>query len=187
MLRYSLILWESHKQFIRERILINDQYGITCYAQGGKGNPRLVGWDFGKEISVALEDALFSAKSMAILFGNGTVDTGATTTILKTIHVIASADGAAGLPTDWKDANGVSRPIPAGKKLTDETGATIADETAVVTGQHLFITFNVPVEGQTIVVGANTFPGTYYLVGDTFARSAITGKDELIWNSSLVA
>ena len=31
-------------------------------------------WDYNKEITVTLEDALFSAKSMAIMFGNGDVD-----------------------------------------------------------------------------------------------------------------
>ena len=29
-----------------------------------------------------------------------------------------------------------------------------------------------------IEISANTFPGTYYVTGDTFARSEITGEDE---------
>jgi hypothetical protein len=42
-------------------------------ANGGKGNPALISWDSNKDINVTLEDALFSAKSMAIMFGDGTV------------------------------------------------------------------------------------------------------------------
>ena len=30
-------------------------------------------WDYGKDINVSLEDALFSAKSLAIMFGGGEI------------------------------------------------------------------------------------------------------------------
>ena len=32
--------------------------------------------------------------------------------------------------------------------------------------------------GQKVEVSANTFPGTYYITGDTYARSEVTGEDE---------
>ena len=35
-----------------------------------KGNPALISWDYGKEISVTLEDALYSPKSLALMFGD---------------------------------------------------------------------------------------------------------------------
>ena len=38
-------------------------------AQGGLGNPRLITWDYGKEITVNLEDALFSPASQGLLWG----------------------------------------------------------------------------------------------------------------------
>ena len=50
-----------------------EQTAETAEARGGKGNPPIIIWDYNKEINVTLEDALFSAKSMAIMFGNGTV------------------------------------------------------------------------------------------------------------------
>ena len=53
-----------------------EQTAETVDARGGKGNPKLVTWDYGKEITVSIEDALFSAKSMAIMFGDGTVSQG---------------------------------------------------------------------------------------------------------------
>lgn len=146
----------------------------TVYATGGKGNPRLIGWDFGKEISVSLEDALFSPKSMAVMFGDGQVDTESTTTIRKTIKAIAGKDGA--LPTKWEDHTGKKRDIPATKILTSEEGTEIAGTPEA--GDVVFITFDVPVEGMTIEVSANTFPGTYYITGDTLVRNETTGKDE---------
>ena len=48
-------------------------------------------------------------------------------------------------------------------------------------GEHcvfVLLTHDVLVDGAIIDIGASTFPGTYYAVGDTFARSRTTGKDE---------
>ena len=38
-------------------------------AQGGWGNPRLVQWDYGKEINLTLEDALISLESLRFMLG----------------------------------------------------------------------------------------------------------------------
>lgn len=38
-------------------------------AQGGWGNPRLIQWDYGKEINITLEDALMSLESLRFMLG----------------------------------------------------------------------------------------------------------------------
>lgn len=38
-------------------------------AKGGKGNKKLITWNFGKEISLKLEDALFTPASMSLIWG----------------------------------------------------------------------------------------------------------------------
>lgn len=45
----------------------------TVYAQGGKGNPRLIGWDGEKTLTFTVEDALMSPVSFAMLSGAGIV------------------------------------------------------------------------------------------------------------------
>lgn len=146
-----------------------EQTAETADAKGGKGNPPLITWDYGKEITVTLEDALFSAKSMAIMFGNGSV--GTCETITKTVQFTGVT-----APTQWEDAKGVKHNINNGV-VYDATGSTV--ETAQRSeGQSYFITFDVPVSGGVIEIGANTFPGTYYVTGDTYARSAVSGNDE---------
>ena len=45
----------------------------TVYAQGGKGNPRLIGWDGEKTLTFTVEDALISAESFSMLSGAGIV------------------------------------------------------------------------------------------------------------------
>lgn len=159
-----------------------EQTAEDTAAKGGKGNIDLMIWDFGKEINITLEDALFSAKSMAIMFGNGTVTdyTGASAYIMKTEKFVATNTA---VPTS-SDASGWSAKYtaPDGKlyakqnpKFFDAKGAI--PETLTV-GETYFCSFDVAVDGAIIDIGASTFPGTYYAVGDTFARSRTTGKDE---------
>lgn len=40
----------------------------TSEARGGKGNPALISWDYGREITVNLEDALLSMDTLSHLF-----------------------------------------------------------------------------------------------------------------------
>ena len=46
----------------------------TVYAQGGKGNARLIGWDGEKTVTFTMEDALISTESLAVLTGAGVVE-----------------------------------------------------------------------------------------------------------------
>jgi hypothetical protein len=52
------------------------------------------------------------------------------------------------------------------------------EATKLVKGDRYFCTFDLEAEGSVIEISANSFPGTYYVVGDTFARSEASGKDE---------
>lgn len=45
----------------------------TVYAQGGKGNPRLIAWDGEKTLTFTLEDSLLSPISFAMLSGAGLI------------------------------------------------------------------------------------------------------------------
>ena len=164
-----------------------EQTAEDTSAKGGKGNADLIIWDFGKEINITLEDALFSAKSMAIMFGNGTVTdyTGDAAYIMKTEKFVATAKAVPAANANvYSDASGWSAKYtaPDGKlyekknpKFFDAKGATPSKFT---TGETYFCSFDVLVDGAIIDIGASTFPGTYYAVGDTFARSRTTGKDE---------
>ena len=78
-------------------------------ARGGKGNAPLIIWDYGREITITLQDAVLSMETLSMMFENG---------------VAASGD-------------------------------------------------------NEIVISANTFPGTYAVVGKTFARDVKDGKDHL--------
>lgn len=185
-----------------------EQTASSADARGGKGNPKLVSWDFGKEINVTLTDALFSPASMAIMFGDkdgigiSTEKTGekitkvamarilddrAKTTVeidskegRKAVTVLASGDGAAAYNT----AAGIIKVTDAdGVEITAEKFATKPTEengnTGLVTGDKVFVHYEVTLQSKKVIdINADTFPGTYYITGDTFCRSDVTGEDD---------
>ena len=80
-----------------------EQTAETADARGGKGNPKLITWDYGKEITVNIEDALFSPKSMAIMLGDGQVAQGGGAFIRKTavIRMGTASDGKIKMLNDY--------------------------------------------------------------------------------------
>lgn len=63
-----------------------EQSSETVDATGGKGNVKLLSWDTNKELTLTLEDALFSAKSLGIMFGGTMKNNGDTQEVLKTLR-----------------------------------------------------------------------------------------------------
>ena len=186
-----------------------EQTAETSDARGGKGNPKLISWDYGKEINVTIEDALFSSKSMAIMFGNGSVVNKTAQDITKTAVVRIDANGK--LPStfiaDVYDATAGSKRLkvrmddvaPAGDEiafakagitlvsLTSEDGKELDKDLTKeewstartdLKGQKAFITYTVKATTKTITISGDSFPGTYYVVGDTYARSDVDGRDQ---------
>ena len=174
-----------------------EQTAEQTEARGGKGNPPLIIWDYGKEINVTLEDALFSAKSMAIMFGNGSVKNPAAVTtggtnysqglIMRTEEFVPST--AVTTPTNPESlvAGGWASQLEVGGKLYDKINPKIytalgsASEvtTTLSANTKYFLTYDLAIkEAGVIEIGASTFPGTYYVTGDTYARSAASGEDE---------
>ena len=206
-----------------------EQTAETADARGGKGNPKLITWDYGKEITVNIEDALFSPKSMAIMLGDGQVAQGGGAFIRKTavIRMGKASDGKIKMLNDYVvadvyDANEGSKRVklylggeaiaPMGEvkingqllftdgtnnaALYDEDG-TVLDEAftesdlkALYTtgftvpvsknldGHKFMFTYWVKATTKTITVSGDSFPGTYYIQGDTYSRSDVTGKDQ---------
>lgn len=186
-----------------------EQTAESSDARGGKGNPKLISWDYGKEINVTIEDALFSSKSMAIMFGNGSVVNKAAQDITKT--AVVRFDSAGKLPStfvaDVYDAVAGSKRMkvrmddvtPAADEiafassgitlvsLTSEAGVVIdkdltkAEWSTARTDykeQKAFITYTIKANTKTITISGDSFPGTYYVVGDTYARSDVDGRDQ---------
>ena len=74
----------------------------TTDATGGWGNPKLISWDYGKEITLTLEDALISLESLRFMLGGAIHKPSNTESVIvrHTEEVIAEEGGAIPVPTD---------------------------------------------------------------------------------------
>ena len=71
-------------------------------AQGGWGNPKLVQWDYGKEINITLEDALLSLESLRFMLGGAIKKPAADAPVIvrHTEEVVCGDNGVVPKPKD---------------------------------------------------------------------------------------
>lgn len=71
-------------------------------AQGGWGNPKLVQWDYGKELNITLEDALISLESLRFMLGGAIKKPTANSPVVvrHTEEVVCGASGVVPKPKD---------------------------------------------------------------------------------------
>ena len=153
-----------------------EQTAENTSARGGKGNPELIMWDYGKEITVTLEDALFSAKSMSFMYGiepkENSEDFSSITQVLKTVRKADVIDA-----THFR-INGQSAEVESVSYYDAYNKPVSAESGQVPSSDYIYATGKLKVTGQQIVISSDKFPGTYYITGDTYARSEATGDDE---------
>lgn len=177
-------------------------------AQGGWGNPKLVTWDYGKDINVTLEDAVVSWEELRIILGGQFRNSGldaegneVTVTVHKTAErtfkngdIIEArepdakyagkvVDGKHYLPAEaLEEFHWVDMTRGFRGNQNDEMFGTefTATDDEKTRKIRFFWTEEVKEEGAAseIIISPNTFPGTYKVVGDTLIRSEKTGKDE---------
>ena len=122
-----------------------EQATSTVYAQGGKGNNRLIAWEGEKTMTFTVEDALISPMGLAVLSGAGLIDAAERLAhVHVTLDVQADANGVAkvtladllaetGLETDEFDVC-KSDAVPAYATVLDGSGAGIEFVENVVIG-----------------------------------------------------
>ena len=173
-------------------------------AQGGWGNPKLVMWDYGKEINLTLEDALLSLESARIMLGgkikNPAEDENAVVTVHYTAEGVYGADGldltALVNPSTKNKFHEKDLPEKEFRFINVTQGyrgtGSVASGAVTLTGNNseevaekdvirLFWTVEKKADSQgnsavEITISPDTFPGTYKIVGDTFMRNT-NGKD----------
>lgn len=164
-----------------------EQTAEEVYATGGKGNADLIGWDYGKEITLNITDALFTPASMAAIYGSyegndfrkGVKETKRIDRMEKCTakrSFIVPAGNLNGTPSEADNTAQAVYYDPA-------TMEPYADGTPIAEGEIFYKwTRSVAYEGQslghTIEISADKFPGTYKVVGDTFVRAKEGGADE---------
>ena len=175
-------------------------------ARGGKSNVKLLSWDTNKELTLELTDALFSAKSLGIMFGGTMYDNGANQEVLKTLRADEISLAAAGSDFLKFDINGHELYIKKTLVTTfvyPTTGSAAEKATPQpvaspnwTTKNFDFVTFDlldctstaeargasngVIADGITIKITEEFNANTYYITGDTYARNYQNGQDEFL-------
>lgn len=175
-------------------------------ARGGRGNAKLVTWEYNKEGTFTVEDALITPKSLELISGM------ASTVGSRVIYVRqkneydttgdTAVDKGAAYPLTCTTAGVINlawTPLEAAANIRvylasddcgeriDMTGATLSGKTLTLSGdgktaaasQKVIVYYTrTAANAQTFTITADKFAGTYKLVGDTVIRNAQTGKDE---------
>jgi len=125
-------------------------------AQGGWGNPKLVQWDYGKEINITLEDALMSLESLRFMLGGAIKKPAADKPVVvrHTAEVVVNSAGKVPNPTiggqDLFPTASTSHPIKLinlGGGNDSETAGTRTQLTSGTMAAINTITFNNPAAG----------------------------------------
>lgn len=155
-------------------------------ATGGRGNSKLITWDYGKEITLSIEDALFTPASMAAIWAgehgdlkNGVKDTSVIDRMEKIKaerSFIIPAGNQNGAPTE---GDMTAQAVYWDPKTMEpfQDGTPIA-EGEVILKQTRSIGYDGNSLGNTIEISADKFPGTYRVVGETLVRDKATGEDQ---------
>ena len=172
----------------------------TVYAQGGKGNSRLIAWEGERTVTFTMEDALISPLGFSILSGAGIVE--ATGSQAINVHMTSQVEGTIASNSVTVD---LSKAIPTNGTLLDEeeniygfvldNSGNISErlKDKEVSGSQ--ITFNNVQTGagkviilvdyyvkmtsgvQQLEVTPDKFAGSYYLEASTLFRRQEDGVD----------
>ena len=168
----------------------------TVYAQGGRGNTRLIAWEGEKTLTFTVEDALLSPIGFKVLSGAGLFKDADTEVH---VHATSAANVSADGIIDLTDALGASEEIdataPVFVVLTEADGSITGDliENLTVSEDGKKLTGATANAGDTVLVDfyivkdsakvselqidAENFAGYYYVEASTLFRDQNTGKD----------
>lgn len=173
----------------------------TVYAQGGRGNTRLIAWEGEKTLTFTVEDALLSPIGFSVLSGAGLFkETGEKVHVHTTANAYVDASGVIDL-TDVLGANEeIDETAPVfvmvveedgsitGELLSGLTVAAAADATLkqTLTGatskanSNVFVDFYVLKNSENVSelqIDAGNFGGYYYVEASTLFRRQSDGVD----------
>lgn len=163
-----------------------EQATETTSATGGRGNSKLMTWDYGKEITLSIEDALYSPALMAAIWGGA--DNGDFADAVKDAEVIdrfekftaernfiVPAGNHNGAPVEGDNTpQAVYYDLSTMQPFQDGTPIAKGDLIGKLTRS---VSYNHNSLGKVIEISADGFPGTYRVMGETLVKDKKTGKE----------
>lgn len=165
----------------------------TVYAQGGKGNARLIAWEGEKTLTFTVEDALLSPIGFSVLSGAGLFKglESEEVHVHTTANAVVDADGKINLTDALAESEKIDTTAPVFVMLTedgsivdvvkaDTVGEKDIEVDAANAGATVFVDFYVTKAGNTVSelqIDAENFAGSYYVEASTLFRRESDGKD----------
>jgi hypothetical protein len=165
----------------------------TVYAQGGRGNARLIAWEGEKTLTFTVEDALLSPIGFSILSGAGLLKNEKNTVhVHTTSNAYMGTDGKIDL-TDVLGEDAIDTTAPVFVMETEEDGSlkvgapldgfTVEGKSLKGAereeGTNVFVDFYVTKQSAVheLQIDAENFAGNYYVEAATLFRRESDGKD----------
>lgn len=172
----------------------------TVYAQGGRGNTRLIAWEGEKTLTFTVEDALLSPLGFSILSGAGLLKGTEDEKVyvhMTTQQIVSEDDGTVDLTDALGSADGIAKDAPIFVMEVEEDGSltgkvykhtapsddtskkiTVTEETAK--GKIVMVDYYVLKKSSAVSelqIDAENFAGYYYVEADTLFRRQNDGVD----------
>lgn len=169
----------------------------TVYAQGGKGNTRLIAWEGEKTLTFTVEDALLSPIGFAVLSGAGLIkgQESELVHVHQTATALVGTDGLINLTDALAESEKIDKTAPVFAVVAEEdgsitgtvvTGLTVDTDGKKLTGgtsaagKTVFVDFYVTKESAKVnelQIDAANFAGYYYVEASTLFRRQSDGVD----------
>lgn len=152
----------------------------TSYAQGGKGNGRILGFDYNRTATFTLQDALMRPESLAMQAGAEIKKGVAKAHKREVLDVVGDAvtlahAPIAGTSTVYLTTDGYTH----GAEVTPISEAQNMTFPAGTTGKVVvYYQYETGAGSEQIVISSDKYAGFYKVVGQTVVRNAQTNEDE---------
>ena len=164
----------------------------TVYAQGGRGNTRLIAWEGEKTLTFTVEDALISPIGLSVLSGAGLIKGGDNQVhVHMTTMAYVSSEGTIDLSDALSDNDAICTDAPLFvMELEDgsltgviSANATVNDQSITVADmkdKEVMVDYYILKDAakvSEIQIDAENFAGYYYVEADTLFRRQSDGVD----------
>lgn len=166
----------------------------TVYAQGGKGNARLIAWEGEKTLTFTVEDALLSPIGFSILSGAGLFKSESEKVhVHTTANAYVGTDGKIDLKDILETGEKIDKTAPVFVMETEAdgsivklvSGATVETDGLSLTAtaaanKNVFVDFYISKESANVSelqIDAENFAGNYYVEASTLFRRESDGVD----------
>jgi nitrite reductase/ring-hydroxylating ferredoxin subunit len=153
------------------------------YITGGRGNPRLLAFDYNRTATFEISDALMNPKSLALQAGVEVETTPQSIHVREVVDVTGGSVTLSQAPNSdvrlYSTVNGYDFDVATGEVVADPATATVT--TTLLTPRVIaFYTYEATDNVEKFTIRSDKFSGFYKIVGDTVITNYET-KEEEAW------